>query len=360
MSLGVCCVHLTLASLHAAFGVAMAKRMHSLQSDVEIKRRLRDAKKRKLKHGGVHVAYGEQIVDKESCEKWNWVSLFALPKEERHALYLSIDYKEECVNKPNRQNKAHNVANLKRKADEVMEGERLQLKKAAEQARWIAATRATSVAQLKKLLKAARQSESAQLAVLTDQIKIRKHVNQVAHPISKGYSQMKVAELQPLVEAMVKSERYRKPRVVKVPALAERQQTPHPCSYSKALDAAREERAEAKGKLLEAMIEDGSFMALLKRKPTPKAAGAGARGKRQQPTSAQSAKLAHATFEDEGIEWKVLKLEWSDEYNTMLVYYYDVGAVRDAKIDESDLDDDDENVEASSITEVLEWVKKSN
>jgi hypothetical protein len=177
-------LHLTLASLHAAFGVAMAKRMHSMQSDVEIKRRLRDAKKRKLKHGGVHVAYGEQIVDKESCEKWNWVSLFALPKEERHALYLSIDYKEECVNKPNRQNKAHNVANLKRKADEVMEGERLQLKKAAEQARWIAATRATSVAQLKKLLKAARQSESAQLAVLTDQIKIRKHVNQVAHPIS--------------------------------------------------------------------------------------------------------------------------------------------------------------------------------
>ena len=47
-------------------------------------------------------------------------------------------------------------------------------------------------------------------------------------------------------------------------------------------------------------------------------------------------------------------------YESILVYYYDVGAVAAAGKCEAELDDDDDDVEASSIKEVLEWVKKSS
>ena len=61
-----------------------------------------------------------------------------------------------------------------------------------------------------------------------------------------------------------------------------------------------------------------------------------------------------------GISWRVLKVEWSDEYESILVYYYDVEAVASRGKAEADLDDEDEDVEASSIKEVLEWIKKSS
>ena len=53
-------------------------------------------------------------------------------------------------------------------------------------------------------------------------------------------------------------------------------------------------------------------------------------------------------------------MEWSEEYESMLVYYYDVSAVAAASKSEAELDDDDDDVEASSIKEVLEWIKKSS
>ena len=115
------------------------------------------------------------------------------------------------------------------------------------------------------------------------------------------------------------------------------------------------------------MIADGSFMALLKRKPSSKKkAGATATTAKKrtvaprQPTAAQAAELNGATFEDDGIKWKVLKVEWSEEYESILVYYYDVSAVGAASKSEAELDDDDDDVEASSIKEVLEWIKKSS
>ena len=114
------------------------------------------------------------------------------------------------------------------------------------------------------------------------------------------------------------------------------------------------------------MIADGSFMALLKRKPSSKkkagttATTAGRTAAPRQPTAAQAAQLNGATFEDDGIKWKVLKVGWSEEYESILVYYYDVSAVAAASKSEAELDDDDDDVEASSIKEVLDWIKKSS
>ena len=56
----------------------------------------------------------------------------------------------------------------------------------------------------------------------------------------------------------------------------------------------------------------------------------------------------------------MLKVEWPEEYESILVYYYDVSAVAAASKSEAELDDGDDDVEASSIKEVLEWIKKSS
>ena len=164
----------------------------------------------------------------------------------------------------------------------------------------------------------------------------------------------------------MQQEKYTKPQLVKVPALKPREQTHFADAYTTQLDKAREARAEEKAKQLDAMIADGSFMALLKRKPSSKekAGTTATTAKRtvapRQPTAAQAAELNGATFEDDGITWKVLKVERPEEYESILVYYYDLSAVAAASKSEAELDDDDDDVEASSIKEVLEWIKKSS
>ena len=50
----------------------------------------------------------------------------------------------------------------------------------------------------------------------------------------------------------------------------------------------------------------------------------------------------------------------SKQYESILVYYYDVEAVAARGKAEADLDDEDEDVEASSIKEVLDWIKKTS
>ena len=321
-----------------------------------------------LQRGGVAVEYGEEVVPKADVEKWGWVSLFNLPTDERRAVYrwLDANYEEECVEKPKAQKKAHAAASLERKGKAVADEEARQLKKAAQQALCLSYKRAASAKQLRRMLREASKSESAQFAVLARQIGIRKHVNQVQKPVGKGYSSMKAQQLQPLVEAMVQQEKYTKPQLVKVPALKPREQTPFADAYATQLDKAREARAEEKAKQLDAMIADGSFMALLKRKPSSKkkAGTTATTAKRtaapRKPTAAQAAELNGATFEGDGIKWEVLKVEWSEEYESILVYYYDVSAVAAASKSEAELDDGDDDVEASSIKEVLEWIKKSS
>ena len=64
-------------------------------------------------------------------------------------------------------------------------------------------------------------------------------------------------------------------------------------------------------------------------------------------------------FEDE-IEWVVLKVEWDDSVSEMMVYYYDAADVEGQNIDASTLDEDSEQVERSSVSEVQKWIAESN
>ena len=80
----------------------------------------------------------------------------------------------------------------------------------------------------------------------------------------------------------------------------------------------------------------------------------------QLPSAKQAATLADAEFEEDGRDWKVLKVQWGEEDECILVYYYDAGEVADDDdCDENDLDEDHSYVERSSMKEVLDWIKKS-
>lgn len=74
------------------------------------------------------------------------------------------------------------------------------------------------------------------------------------------------------------------------------------------------------------------------------------------------------SFEEDGTNWKVLDVEWSDAVDEVVVYYYDVDLVNAEGILESDLmealeESSDhsniEHIEYSSVKEVTEWLKES-
>ena len=80
--------------------------------------------------------------------------------------------------------------------------------------------------------------------------------------------------------------------------------------------------------------------------------------------------LVGQTFEDDGVDWKVLDVAWSDEVDPpqVMVYYYDVDAVVAEGILECDLlevldEDRDENsmehIEWSKVSEVRAWLMAS-
>ena len=74
------------------------------------------------------------------------------------------------------------------------------------------------------------------------------------------------------------------------------------------------------------------------------------------------------SFEDDGTNWKVLDVVWSDVYGEVVVYYYDMDSVNAEGIEEKELMDslDDagdhlytEHIEFSKVKEVMGWLRAS-
>jgi hypothetical protein len=113
------------------------------------------------------------------------------------------------------------------------------------------------------------------------------------------------------------------------------------------------------------MVADGTFVAILARKPRRNNEKAGKtkaprqpkEKQRREPTEAEAeTEMAGCEFEDEAIEWVVLKVEWDNTVDDMAVYYYDKTAVQASGIDVNELDDDSDEVERSSVAEVRKWI----
>ena len=83
----------------------------------------------------------------------------------------------------------------------------------------------------------------------------------------------------------------------------------------------------------------------------------GSKRKRTVPNAAEKA-LVNVEFEEEGTEWCVLMVKFDDDADELVVYYYDVDSQFSREELECDLMHDD--VERSSVKEVVKWIKDSS
>ena len=163
---------------------------------------------------------------------------------------------------------------------------------------------------------------------------------------------------------MVKGERgFSKPPVVAIPAAALREAGSAADSVWKQLCDQHNKRARQKQVEFDAMVENGTFTAILARKPKEKGTTAQPKQKRQRKTpSGAELSMVGAGFVGEGTVWQVLKVQFEklDEVDDQLVvYYYDKAAVESEDIDEAELGDDHEYVEWSTVDEARQWIKDS-
>ena len=106
-------------------------------------------------------------------------------------------------------------------------------------------------------------------------------------------------------------------------------------------------------------MQDGTFKAVLSsgRRPTKlKAAQRRQKKKRKVVTEQERERLENSTFDDEGVTWKVLKVQWDDSLACIIVFYYDYDSATREMVDEDELHEDHEYVEHSSLAEVLSWI----
>jgi len=57
----------------------------------------------------------------------------------------------------------------------------------------------------------------------------------------------------------------------------------------------------------------------------------------RSPTAGEAA-LAGVQFEEDRIEWRVLKVGWSEEYEEVVVWYFDTAMAVDAELNEEDME----------------------
>jgi hypothetical protein len=339
----------------------MAERMHAFQGRDEIREKETKKQKQKQRAAGKKLGYGKTEVRESDVEKWDMVSFFALHVDVRHKLLDSAErsFKELRI-EARGQKAAAQVGKLDRRiATKEAEG-KTQMTAAANFAKYLKVTRATSIAQLTRMLKGEKGkdlSNTAKVSVLRGQIQIRKYVNRVSQPCGPGsWLSGKCVDgdldkLEEMVRDMVKRERYKPLPVIKVPAAMPRVTPHHADPVRRDLDQQENERVARVQSDFDAMVKNGTFLALLARKPRSskeKPARTAnqprqSKGKERREPSAPEAAMVGSQFEDDAIEWVVLKVQWDDNVAEMAVFYYDKVAVESSEVDVDDLDDESES-----------------
>ena len=92
--------------------------------------------------------------------------------------------------------------------------------------------------------------------------------------------------------------------------------------------------------------------------------GGGMRRLRKRAPNNKEAALVGEEFEEEGIDWKVVGVAWSEDFDEMVVFYYDEDGVTDEEMVEiEEMDDyfesEHDAVEFSRVSEVVKWIRES-
>ena len=71
--------------------------------------------------------------------------------------------------------------------------------------------------------------------------------------------------------------------------------------------------------------------------------------KRRRELTAAEQEIVGSQFEDDAIEWVVLKVEWDESVDEIMAYYYDKEAVEASDVDVDMLNDDSDEIERTRV-----------
>jgi len=216
---------------------------------------------------------------------------------------------------------------------------------------------------LKQLLKDAK-TEGQKCEIYRDQIRIRESLYDITKPVNYG-SGSGAAELKRLRDGVEPVLKQKLPPIKPRPMpLAERALVAVPDSASRSLASDHVARQLAAWELVRKMVKSGVF-----RMKRPAAAQQRRRNRCTQPPAkkargpnAKEQALDGEEFEEEGVDWKVLHSEWNEDYERIVVFYYDVDMAVAEGLTEEKLSEDlgHDCVEYSTVGEVAGWIKAFN
>ena len=363
------------ASIHAMIGVAHAKALKEFSTDGDKNEKALKIARKKRKKGG-----GSSSLSKDAealVAQWNVTSFFSMPREKRWQIIKNVrqNYKQLCVDDPKARLEAHDAAGLKRARD----GRILEIQRA--KGRWLKYKNTSSIEVIQSAceldsLFSSFSPDSADCdnkgmnETMTDQIRVRLHVYRVkakdmpnmhSDLDDKGNAERLHIALRPIVEMPLPA-KPREPSPFPV-------RTDHaaPTDEAQLLQQDYMREFNRAWKEVIEMTESGSFVA-------PKRIGRGGIGAPRKKRKATVRKeraarddevaLVGEEFEDDGVEWKVLAVDWSDDDAAMVVWYYDVEAANmtEEEMENKRMAGEAQAVDAlehSSVAEVKAWIKLS-
>ena len=358
------------ASVKAMIGVAHAKALKAFSTDGEKKEKAMQTARKMMARGS-----GSSSLSNDAAalvEKWNVTSFFNFPREKRWMIIKSVqkNYKELCVDDPKTRLEKHDEAALERSRQARLD----EINKA--RGRWLRYKQmesiqiAKSASELNDIYSSfSDEDDKARNEAMIDQIRVRIHVYALkAMELPKMHSELdykgNAARLRTALKPVVE-----KPLPPKPGAPSPFPERPH---HSAPTDEATQlqedymrEYNQAWKEVME-ITQSGSFIAP-KRKARGGGLGAPRKRRRGRATKERSARddeiaLVGEEFEEDGVQWKVLAVDWSDDDASMVVWYYDVqGAnLSEEEMDKMRVEGTAGNVDAlefSSVSEVKEWVK---
>ena len=339
--------------------------------------------KKKLHRGEVE-AKDEAKEVAEQLEIWNFTSFSKLPEEVRRRIIkdLQYRYKEICVIRPRLALLAHDRAKLHR----LQEARQAEVTKALNRAlnfrKFCALALVTNAEGLTALTADHEGNVKAYAEALRDQIRARIHAHGVPGKdlpaIKSGHGQPELTRLEDGLRALFASAI---PGVL--PRVAPYPIRPAPAGYqsTEALAADLEHMKAIQRAWIElsAMTELGVFKAnrstskkQSRRNPSAKVTSArqppakrAAPSKPKRAITASESDLVGEAFEEDGVDWMVLSVEWSAIHQRVMVWYFDVDTAEAENLTKEMMlaaraaDEDFDAIECSTVAEIRAWIASS-
>ena len=367
------CLHLR-ASFQATAGVAASMFTGAMSSRPEADARARRKAKANRKRTGESIEAEEEFVN-DQLATWDATSFTQIPKAMCARILTSIrsQFKAICINPQKVMLEKHDMAKLERQRKTQTEEAEKHANRVRKFTESVSIDVITSVPALIALGTVFSGNPAGHVKALCDQIRVRVNVygqkRGLLPPIGGPKDSTPLLEIARLEAALRDVVEQKLPHKPSAPLPPVRNAHAAPSVLAAELDKSRLRALSAVWKELSAMMIDLVFKA--SRKAVEKSRESRAvrrRGKGnkraavtpQQP-SVYERSLRGVEFDDDGIDWRVLYVGWSDDVDEVAVWYYDIkkaaalGLSEDDMLTAMDNGDKCDALELSSIAEIRKW-----